>query len=137
MVCASATINWFLGRNRTSGSGKVFVMDTDHLSLLQLPSGSVGGRLRERILALPEDEVAATIISFEEQTRGWLAFQASARSLDRQVNVRRISRDRRSLIRAAHPFVLPQQEVIKTPTLARKEAATTASEAKGRNLERG
>ena len=67
----------------------MFVMDTDHVSLLQSAAGLAGERLRARIRSLPEDEVAATIISFEEQTRGWLAFQASARSLDRQVDAYR------------------------------------------------
>jgi tRNA(fMet)-specific endonuclease VapC len=64
-------------------------MDTDHVNLLEWAAGSAGQRLHERIRALPESDVATTIISFEEQTRGWLAFQASARTLDRQANAYR------------------------------------------------
>jgi tRNA(fMet)-specific endonuclease VapC len=32
-----------------------------------------------------EDEVAVTVISLEEQTRGWLAYIAKQRSFDRQI----------------------------------------------------
>lgn len=67
----------------------MFVMDTDHMSLLEWGSGANGQRLHERIRALPEDEVVTTIISFEEQTRGWLAFQARARTVQQQVNAYR------------------------------------------------
>ncbi len=67
----------------------MFVLDTDHISLLEWGSGTIGQRLRERIRALPEDEVVTTIISFEEQTRGWLALQARARTLEQQVNAYR------------------------------------------------
>jgi tRNA(fMet)-specific endonuclease VapC len=52
-------------------------------------SGAVGQRLHERIIAYPRDEVATTIISFEEQTRGWLAFRARARTLPKQVEAYR------------------------------------------------
>jgi tRNA(fMet)-specific endonuclease VapC len=67
----------------------MFVLDTDHLSLLEWGSGAVGQRLHERVGALPEGEVVTTIITFEEQTRGWLAFQARARTLQQQVNAYR------------------------------------------------
>ena len=67
----------------------MFVMDTDHVSVLEWGSGAIGQRLHERIRALPEDEVATTIISFEEQTRGWLAFQARARTVEQQVSAYR------------------------------------------------
>ncbi|MGH9833546.1 MAG: hypothetical protein ACREBD_07080 [Blastocatellia bacterium] len=60
----------------------MFILDTDHFSLLEWGSGVVGQRLRERIRALPEGEVVTTIITFEEQTRGWLAFQARARTIE-------------------------------------------------------
>ena len=67
----------------------MFILDTDHLSLLEWGSGAAGQSLRQRILRLPEDEVVTTIITFEEQTRGWLAFQARGRSLEQQVNAYR------------------------------------------------
>lgn len=46
--------------------------DTDHLSLLQR-GGEASQRILTRLSALPSDDVAVTIVSFEEQTRGWLA----------------------------------------------------------------
>lgn len=67
----------------------MFILDTDHLSLLEWGSGAAGQSLRQRILRLPENEVVTTIITFEEQTRGWLAFQARGRSLEQQVNAYR------------------------------------------------
>jgi len=67
----------------------MFILDTDHFSLLEWGSGATGQRLHDCIRALPEDEAVTTIITFEEQTRGWLAFQAKARTIDQQVNAYR------------------------------------------------
>ncbi len=67
----------------------MFIIDTDHVNLLEWGSGAIGQRLHERIRGLPEGEVATTIISFEEQTRGWLAFQARARTIEQQVTAYR------------------------------------------------
>src|SRR5262245_17233932 len=39
------------------GSGRMFVLDTDHLTLLEWGSGAIGQRLHERVGALPEGEV--------------------------------------------------------------------------------
>jgi len=61
------------------------VLDTDHMSLLEW--GGVGDSmpLRARLAALPPAQVATTIISYEEQTRGWMAYIARTRSLTHQV----------------------------------------------------
>ncbi|HKQ77075.1 MAG TPA: type II toxin-antitoxin system VapC family toxin [Blastocatellia bacterium] len=67
----------------------MFILDTDHISLLEWGSGAVGQRLHQRIRSLPENEAVTTIITFEEQTRGWLAFQAKARTIEQQVNAYR------------------------------------------------
>lgn len=49
----------------------MLVLDTNHLS--ELGYGTPAGlRLRERLLAA-EEETATTIVSVEEQSRGWLA----------------------------------------------------------------
>ncbi len=66
----------------------MFVLDTDHISLLEW-GGAIGKKLAKRIREQPQDAVVTTIISFEEQTRGWLAFQGRARTLDQQVNAYR------------------------------------------------
>jgi tRNA(fMet)-specific endonuclease VapC len=61
------------------------ILDTDHLSVLEWESPEAE-RLRARLKGLSPDEAAATIISFEEQTRGWLAALAKARTLAQQVD---------------------------------------------------
>jgi tRNA(fMet)-specific endonuclease VapC len=61
------------------------VLDTDHMSLVER-GGAEGWRIWQRIRALPPDDIATTVISFEEQTRGWLARIAGATTLDRQIS---------------------------------------------------
>jgi tRNA(fMet)-specific endonuclease VapC len=49
--------------------------------------------LRQRLAKLADDEVFATIVSFEEQTRGWLSYMARAKNLVAQVEAyRRLKR---------------------------------------------
>ena len=47
--------------------------------------GPAGEILRTRLRTIPPDDVATTIISYEEQTRGWLARIAQLRTVDRQL----------------------------------------------------
>jgi tRNA(fMet)-specific endonuclease VapC len=61
------------------------VLDTDHMSLVER-GGAEGWRIWQRIRPLPPDDVATTVISFEEQTRGWLARIAGATTMDRQMS---------------------------------------------------
>jgi tRNA(fMet)-specific endonuclease VapC len=56
------------------------VLDTDHLTLLQWAECAAARRLRERLEQVPPEQWAATIITYEEQTRGWLAHVAHART---------------------------------------------------------
>lgn len=63
-----------------------FVLDTDHMSALEWGSSGVGERLFARLNTLPVGEVATTIVTFEEQTRGWLSVLARSRSLDEQID---------------------------------------------------
>ena len=65
-----------------------FVLDTDHMSLLEWGSDEAA-QLRERLADCEEGEVATTIINYEEQMRGWMAYLAGARSLDEQVEAYR------------------------------------------------
>jgi tRNA(fMet)-specific endonuclease VapC len=67
----------------------MYVLDTDHMSALEWGSGATGQRLITRMNKLSEGEAATTIITFEEQTRGWLAVLAKARTLDDQVEAYR------------------------------------------------
>lgn len=60
------------------------VLDTDHMSLLQR-GGAEGQRIRRRLRTVPPDDVAITVISYEEQTRGWFARLARASTPERQI----------------------------------------------------
>lgn len=57
----------------------VIILDTDVLSIVQRADGQEYDILVER-LDSADDEVAVSIVSFEEQMRGWLAFIARAKS---------------------------------------------------------
>ena len=58
------------------------VLDTDVLTLVQRQHGERYTRLAARIAAASED-IYVTIVSFEEQTRGWLAACAKAKTPER------------------------------------------------------
>lgn len=51
--------------------------------------GAAGETLRARLRTIPPDDVATTIISYEEQTRGWLARIAQLRTVEQQVAIYR------------------------------------------------
>jgi len=61
------------------------VLDSDHMSLVER-GGAEGQRIWQRIRALPPDDIATTIVSFEEQARGWLARIARVTTLQRQIS---------------------------------------------------
>jgi tRNA(fMet)-specific endonuclease VapC len=61
----------------------MYLLDTDHISLIAR-GGAEGQRILRRLSVLPPNEVAVSIVSYEEQMRGWLAEIAAARTLDRQ-----------------------------------------------------
>ena len=65
------------------------VLDTDHMSLLEWADVRDSTPLRTRRGALPPAEVATTIISYEEQLRGWRAYLARTRSMTHQVEAYR------------------------------------------------
>jgi len=67
----------------------MLVLDTDHVSLLEQLDSPEGRRLRERLAPVPEAEKATSIISFEEQTRGWMAVLAQARDMARLIDAYR------------------------------------------------
>ncbi|HXI93770.1 MAG TPA: type II toxin-antitoxin system VapC family toxin [Blastocatellia bacterium] len=68
----------------------MYILDTDHISLTESDSTSVEGqRLRFRLAALKPEDRITTIITFEEQVRGWMSYLAQARSLTKQVGAYR------------------------------------------------
>jgi tRNA(fMet)-specific endonuclease VapC len=62
----------------------MYILDTDHLSILDR-GGAASQRLLQRLATENSAQVAATIISYEEQTRGWLSYVAKNQALARQV----------------------------------------------------
>jgi tRNA(fMet)-specific endonuclease VapC len=61
------------------------VLDTDHMSILEREQGSLAQRIRNRLSELGVSQCATTIISYEEQMRGWLGVLAKAKTLADQV----------------------------------------------------
>lgn len=69
------------------------ILDTDLFSLTDKTTSAESQRLRFRLSSLRKDELATTIITFEEQMRGWLSWLAQARSVEQQVErYRRLKR---------------------------------------------
>ena len=63
----------------------MFVLDTDVLSLIDQHGTGRSQRLVERLEQADPDSLAATVISYEEQTRGWMAYLAQARTTPEQI----------------------------------------------------
>ena len=64
----------------------MILLDTDMLSIYQNPDSAAAGALRSRIAMVPqEEEVGTTIISYEEQTRGWFKYLANAHTRGQQL----------------------------------------------------
>jgi tRNA(fMet)-specific endonuclease VapC len=75
------------GPRHVAGSNlsAMVILDTDHLSVLERREQPALGRLLNRLANLPPSEVATTVISYEEQMRGWMAYLAQARSMVQQI----------------------------------------------------
>jgi tRNA(fMet)-specific endonuclease VapC len=68
------------------------LLDTDHLSVLTWQDSPAAVKLRARLERHPPAELGTTIINFEEQMRGWMAFLAKARKVKEQIEAyRRLS----------------------------------------------
>ena len=63
----------------------MYILDTDHMSLLERATTHEAQRLRFRLQKLLPAQRCTTIVSFEEQVRGWMAVLAKARDLEQQI----------------------------------------------------
>ena len=63
----------------------MIILDTDCLSLLERQTGEAYLRLQKKLDEFPSDEIVTTIITYEEQMRGWMSYLARMRSIDEQV----------------------------------------------------
>ena len=61
----------------------MYLLDTDHISLITR-AGAEGTRIVTRLQAIDPEEYAVSIVSYEEQSRGWLAEAARAKSVNQQ-----------------------------------------------------
>jgi tRNA(fMet)-specific endonuclease VapC len=82
----------------------MYVLDTDHLSIVDRGGQSAEG-LNRRLAAVSPNEVATTIVSYEEQMRGWLSYIARIRSLEAEIDGYR--KLHRQLIQYCSMRVLP------------------------------
>ncbi len=67
----------------------IYVLDTDHISLLERGDSGAGARLRDRLRQVPPAQRGTTIVSFEEQMRGWMGYLSKARQLAKQIEAYR------------------------------------------------
>ncbi len=63
----------------------MIILDTDCLSLLNREKILESSTLRQRLDSFPPEEIFTTIITFEEQMRGWLAVIAKAKTSEQQI----------------------------------------------------
>ena len=66
-------------RQTTRFWNKVYVLDTDHMSILRR-GGSNALRLQLRLSEVPDVEIVTCVIVYEEQMRGWMSEVARMRS---------------------------------------------------------
>jgi tRNA(fMet)-specific endonuclease VapC len=62
----------------------MYILDTDHLSVLDR-GGAAAVRLIQRLASIEPILVVVSIISYEEQTRGWLSYIAKAQTVEQQI----------------------------------------------------
>jgi tRNA(fMet)-specific endonuclease VapC len=65
------------------------ILDTDHLSLLLLPESVAAERIAARLASRHVRELTTTIVTYEEQTRGWLAQIARAKDPPQEIEAHR------------------------------------------------
>jgi tRNA(fMet)-specific endonuclease VapC len=63
----------------------MLVLDTNYLSLLQWSDPSGRQELLAKIRRNQDEEVVTTIVTYEEQTRGWMAVKASAKTVAQEI----------------------------------------------------
>ncbi|MFN7247960.1 MAG: type II toxin-antitoxin system VapC family toxin [Microcystis sp.] len=62
----------------------MYLLDTDHISILDR-GGQPAQQLLKKLAAITSSEVATTIITYEEQMRGWISYIAKTNSIETQV----------------------------------------------------
>ncbi|MHB1423255.1 MAG: type II toxin-antitoxin system VapC family toxin [Gemmataceae bacterium] len=65
------------------------ILDTDHMSLLEWSGSPPTQKLETRLRQLNPDEICTTVISYEEQFRGWMNMLAKATKQKDQIEIYR------------------------------------------------
>ncbi len=86
----------------------MFVLDTDHISILQAKAGDDWRRLKKRLDEQPRSNFYVSIVSFHEQIGGWYAQLARAKSATDTLRAYRMLE--RTLATFAGAQVLPFDE---------------------------
>jgi tRNA(fMet)-specific endonuclease VapC len=63
----------------------MIVLDSDHLTHLMWTESAEARRLTARLDQLGDEKVTTTIVNYEEQTRGWLAYVKKSRNMVEQI----------------------------------------------------
>jgi len=64
----------------------ILILDTGHLTAIQRQTEPACTILSSRLQTFENEDVCTTIISFEEQMRGWLAVIARSKNIEQEVN---------------------------------------------------
>jgi tRNA(fMet)-specific endonuclease VapC len=63
----------------------ILILDSDYLTIMQRETEPIYSRLVFRLQPFANENVCTTIINFEEQARGWLAFIANAKQNHQEI----------------------------------------------------
>jgi tRNA(fMet)-specific endonuclease VapC len=63
----------------------IFILDSDCLTILQRQTEPFYSRLVTRLQQFPDEDICTTIINFEEQMRGWMAFIADSKQIRQEI----------------------------------------------------
>ncbi len=63
----------------------MIILDTDHLNVLKYANDSKHYNLLQRMAQSGDQDFVTTVITIEEQMRGWLAFIHKSREIHQQV----------------------------------------------------
>jgi len=63
----------------------MFILDSDHLTILGQPDSPARLRMVAQLAQQPPEDVVTTVITYEEQTRGWFAFLARAKTVSQEL----------------------------------------------------
>lgn len=63
----------------------MIILDTDCLSLFDREKYLESSLLRKKLNEFPPDEIFTTIITFEEQMRGWLTYLSRCKNIEQEI----------------------------------------------------